>query len=454
VRVRALLLVAVFFTCFYAEAQTGNIFTRTGSGARAAGMANAFIGISDDGTAASWNPAGLGQLRKPELSVVTTTLGDSVRLSGFRSRDDLTVFTPASMAFSSSHLDFASLALPASLFGKPVTFQASWRRLYTLDFRTNNTTLAVPTGPEGPLPFRSVTNEDTTGGIDVLSFAGAVKLTPRLALGAAFNRWYGDWTQDAAFSQTPLSEGVPPSFAMLHGTNQLDGHGVSAGLMLTYPRWSVGVVYQSPLSGDFATGANLTTSSAAEPLAEFAKGEARLPQAVGAGAAWRPGSRWTVAFDLTWDQWTQALFTPDGGIALSLFDGLPKSISGTRDTLSANAGAECLFHGEGFVVPLRFGAAWEPQGPRSAYTRDPVNFVMLAAGTGYNTNSLKFDAALQYRWASFQDGSNFGISADPYLPVAVGEKSVKEWRLKVSIIVRVTDTEKLQQRLKKIFGGA
>ena len=51
-------------------------------------------------------------------------------------------------------------------------------------------------------------------------------------------------------------------------------------------------------------------------------------------------------------------------------------------------------------MPLRFGVAYEPQGARSPYTRDPVDYTMLAVGTGYNTNSLKFDAAFQYRWAS------------------------------------------------------
>ena len=43
---------------------------RPGSGARAAGMGNAFIAVADDGTAASWNPAGLSQLRKSEFSLV------------------------------------------------------------------------------------------------------------------------------------------------------------------------------------------------------------------------------------------------------------------------------------------------------------------------------------------------------------------------------------------------
>jgi len=77
----------------------GFVFTRTGSGARAAGMANAFIAVSDDGTAASWNPAGLGQLRKPELSVVSTTAGQNLRAQGFRTRDDLSAFTTATFSY-------------------------------------------------------------------------------------------------------------------------------------------------------------------------------------------------------------------------------------------------------------------------------------------------------------------------------------------------------------------
>jgi hypothetical protein len=107
------------------------------------------------------------------------------------------------------------------------------------------------------------------------------------------------------------------------------------------------------------------------------------------------------------------------------------------------------------VIPLRFGAAWEPQGARSPYTRDPVHFVMLAAGTGYNTNSIKFDAAVQYRWASFRDGGDFSLQGaeNPELPTAVGERSAKRWTVKLSLIVRVTDTENLHRGLRKVFGG-
>ena len=62
------LVVAVFAALPVAAAAQSSL-NRPGSGARAAGMGNAFIAVSDDGTAASWNPAGLSQLRKPELSL-------------------------------------------------------------------------------------------------------------------------------------------------------------------------------------------------------------------------------------------------------------------------------------------------------------------------------------------------------------------------------------------------
>lgn len=80
---------------------------------------------------------------------------------------------------------------------------------------------------------------------------------------------------------------------------------------------------------------------------------------------------------------------------------------------------------------------------------------MLAVGTGYNTNSLKFDAALQYRWANFLTGADYGLvsSPQPELPTAVGEQQSREWRLKLSLIVRITDTDKLHRALGKVFGG-
>ena len=40
-----------------------------GAGARALGMGGAFTAVADDATANTWNPAGMAQLERPELSI-------------------------------------------------------------------------------------------------------------------------------------------------------------------------------------------------------------------------------------------------------------------------------------------------------------------------------------------------------------------------------------------------
>ena len=89
----------------------GVALSRAGSGARAAGMGDAFVAVSDDGTAATWNPAGLAQLRQPEFSFVYALSDQGLALSGLRSPDDQSLYAyryPATGA--SSSVDFASAA--------------------------------------------------------------------------------------------------------------------------------------------------------------------------------------------------------------------------------------------------------------------------------------------------------------------------------------------------------
>ena len=258
-----ILAAAVFLAAPSASAQVSVIrFNRPGSGARAAGMANAFIAVSDDGTAASWNPAGLGQLRKPELSLVSTTPSQTIEASGFRTRDDLAVYSPVSTSYGSSYLDFASLAVPVTAFGKPLTFQASWRRLYALGYRESVALSREPLEPSGPPAAQIHSSSDTVGSIDLLSLAGAVKITPRLALGLSVNLWRGDWREEIWTSEATLEGDDPSRFRRVREDNRVRGNNASVGLLLTYPRWSLGLVYQSPLRSDYETTAGGETSDA------------------------------------------------------------------------------------------------------------------------------------------------------------------------------------------------
>lgn len=445
---RTLLAFVLLTTASTAGAQTGLVFNRAGSGARAAGMANAFIGVSDDGTAASWNPAGLAQLRLPELSVVNTIGGQSLRTQGFRTRDGLSTFTPNSSAYQDAYLDFASLALPVTIAGKPVTFQGAWRRLYELDYRSVSSTTREPLVPEAPPAELFSDNHDVVGSVDLVSLATAVRVTPRLSLGVGLNLWRGDWTETSNLTRSPL-DGTASAFVVTSQENRVRGTSANLGLMLTYPRWSVGVLHQMALSSDYDGRVGVTTSDAA-PFEESFRGVLYFPRALGVGAAFRPAPRWTVALDLTRDDWSDA-YVDVGFGRESFLDGLPKDRTSSRDTTSVNVGAERLFVAEGHVIPLRFGAAWEPQGWGHPYTRDHADYVMWAVGTGYNTNSLKLDAGFQMRQAAFQDASVYALDGNPLLPDSVGERRAREWRFKVSLILRLQDPEKLRGLVARIF---
>jgi long-subunit fatty acid transport protein len=447
---RALVVVALVLLGASAHAQTGVVFNRSGSGARAAGMANAFIAVSDDGTAASWNPAGLAQLRLPELSVVSTTAANSFVSQNFRTLDGSAVYTPARSGYQDTYLDFTSLALPVTIAGRPVSFQAAWRRQYELDFREVSSITRRPVVPDGPPLLRFDDNHDVVGSVDLVSLAAAARVTGRLSLGGSVNLWRGDWTETSSGSQTPQDGVSPTRFTTTSQTNRVRGTNVSVGLMLTYPRWSVGLLHQTALRSDYSGVASLTSSTVPAPAPIVFDGILLFPRAFGVGAAFRPAPLWTVALDLTRDEWRDA-YADVGFGPESIFDGLPKELTSTRDTVSVNAGAERLFVADGHVIPLRFGVAYEPQGWRSPYTLGSADYVMWAVGTGFNTNSLKLDAGFQLRRASFQDVFVHALDGSPLRPDAVGERVGTEWRVKVSLILRLQDPGKLGELVKKVF---
>src|SRR5262245_13415072 len=101
-----------------------NSFSPIGAGARGLGMGGAFIAVADDGTAASFNPAGLAQLRRTELAIV-----------GFTDNLDSLVSVPRAGGFVTSEssvrhnaIDFGAMAIPFEVGGRNLTVQASYQR--------------------------------------------------------------------------------------------------------------------------------------------------------------------------------------------------------------------------------------------------------------------------------------------------------------------------------------
>ena len=204
-----------------------------GSGARALGFAGTFTGIADDATAASWNPAGLIQLKRPEVSAVYrhsyTRNEHSSDSEDFRVGDD---------SYESDGLNYLTVSLPfrAPGAGNNMVFSVNYQEAYdfasafTADFRdrdqqrfrrTNEQTFSetqVDRFVFEPGALRSeveVTSEVTTrsssalhqviqsdlearlefdqeGIIAALSPALALELHPRFSVGIAVNVYQDD----------------------------------------------------------------------------------------------------------------------------------------------------------------------------------------------------------------------------------------------------------------------
>ncbi len=157
----SLFIVTLFFVGSRLQAQAFDL-NLSGSGARAEGFGQAFIGISDDATAVVWNPGGLTQLRRPEISGVGRMVSEA---SG-----------------SHAKINFASVAYPITR-----SFVVAGVYQEQIDF-----TFDIGGGFE------------SKGGAQTISIGAAYKLTPVFSAGAVVNKWFGSVKYD--FQGFPFEE--------------------------------------------------------------------------------------------------------------------------------------------------------------------------------------------------------------------------------------------------------
>ena len=334
--------------------------TPVGSGARAAGMANAFVAIADDATAASWNPAGLVQLELPEFSIVGAYNSVTDRFSAnyhpeFDSRhieDDL-------------ELNFLSFVypLPRPLWGRNVSLSLNYQRKF--DFRNSfdvdvNTAAVLSSGTIINRFFDMQFALD--GGIGAISPAIAIELTKTVSIGAALNLWRSsplaenDWSQTTHFRTTAFLGSRLTNVVQTKREkfDDFEGENITLGLLWNVTdRWNLAMRYDSAFTGtvDYeskTTGVrfNLNPANFFIPTAQTRseQQEFRFPDSLSIGAAYRRNDRLTVAMDITRTDWND-FYVKDGvGRKFSLVDGSRIDILGRRThlkpTYSVRLGSE------------------------------------------------------------------------------------------------------------------
>ena len=405
-----------------------------GSGARAMGMAGAFIAIADDATAASWNPGGLVQVEEPEISVVGAYSSRSEDLTsgvlpGLES--DTTV--------DGANLNYLSVTYPFHLWTNWVV-SLNYQRLYDFTRELDYTQDFRDVG----LDLLQDKQYFQDGYLGALGIAGAVEILPRFSLGVTFNLWTDQlfWRNgwDETFEEravgTVADEGVTIDTHIQDKYEEFRGINFNIGLLWNpFDFLTVGAVVKTPFTAsvrhefrfrqvqtfDNPTEEPITT---AQSIVENV--DLKMPISYGIGIAGRISDALSVDLDVYRTHWSDYMLEDSQGNKFSPIDGRPEDESDVKDTTMVRLGAEYLFilENKGLVVPVRGGFFYDPE-PAHGSVKD---FFGIAIGSGVAYKWMVFDLAYQFRWGTNVDTGNL---------IATTEGDIMQHNLLFSLILHL-----------------
>jgi long-subunit fatty acid transport protein len=418
---RFLVILVVFgsLLCFHSQLKAETIFQSVGvssspnpvgSGARAMGMGGAFIAIADDATAASWNPAGLIQLERPELSIVGAYYN---RKEEFSSSSHPEIGNTGKI--DDTNLNYFSVSYPFHFY-RNIVVSVNYQRLYEFK-RSFDYPLFLP-----ELDSVSQTGFSQDGSLGALGLAAAIEITPKVSFGATLNIWTGDLFWDngwkGAFSQRTVATvgGTPISFDTHVTDKYSDFSGVNAnfGLMWNITNsLTLGAVIKTPFDAsihhefDFTQtttfGAPINVTNTSQKSIEE-NVDLRMPLSYGIGLAWRVSDVLSFDLDVYRTNWSEYILRDSKGNKFSPIDGRLEGDSDVEDTTQVRIGGEYLFilPENNIVVPVRAGFFYDPE-PSDRGVKD---FYGIAVGSGIAYKKVVFDVAYVLRWGKNIDTGN------------------------------------------------
>lgn len=414
-----------------------NFSGAVGSGARALGMGGAFIAVADDATAVSWNPAGLAQLEKPELSLVFRyqTYHNMIPARFAEGRD---FFGAMDFKGTSESFDFASFTYPIRIGNFKIVPQISYQRAISFDMVNNEKNVQVFssfTDQNVPFEFNAEQThlQKLTGGLDTVSFSLATTLFSRFHVGVSANVWVNGFYQDEILtelwdvsnSNTGISWGSGEMIMNFTQDFKMSGFNINAGLLVNVlDNLKVGFVYKSGFSAtiDYTVGFSASGQHpffGPAPHREFSgKTKLHWPETKGIGIAYMPTDRLTISFDLTSTQWSESKLERFS----SVIEGEPDQPGGDlyfptllaidneagikqMDTLQLRGGLEYIFINKKTLIPVRLGFFADSQYYPDAIG-DKIMFFGITSGVGIKKGRLAVDAAIQYEFGSYIESSS------------------------------------------------
>jgi long-subunit fatty acid transport protein len=400
-----------------------------GSGARALGMGGAFIAVADDATAASWNPGGLIQLERPELSVV----GEGVYRSennNFKGHPEAS----GSQTLSQAGLNYLSAVYPFACSGHNMVASINYQHLY--DFGRNwNLTYATS-------QLTQKENYSADGGLYAWGLAYALQIIPELSFGFTLNIWEdgiypNGWNTETSGAATFLDPRThkPRDVYQVDYQNRYSFRGFNGNVGLLWnptDRLSLGAVFKSPFTADLTHRYSALVerispapsgSTTQDQTSWTAHEELQMPMSYGFGMAFRLSDHLTVSTDITHTQWQDFILTDSTGKKTSPITDQSPDLSNINGTTQIRVGGEYLFIKPKYTIPVRVGIFYDPAPAQNRVD----NYGGFSVGSGIGIGRFIFDVAYVYRF-----GRGVGASAVPDLNF---HQNVNEQNFYTSLII-------------------
>jgi len=394
-----------------------------GSGARAIGMGGAFIGIADDATAASWNPGGLVQLEKSEVSVV----GSFLRRKEDFSFDNSSLIELEPQAVNLDSLNYLSLSYCFNLLQRNMVVSLNYQNLYDFNREWRFPVHLSSKNPAFDYSIETYNDLTSEGNLSAIGLAYSIEITPRFSFGVTLNYWEDDisnnkWETTNISNTKVITKDKTGTVIMnqntlkhSHYTYQLDnGFNTNLGFLWHInPRFTLGGVYKARFTTDLKVqSTTLDSTKTIQPDQDDKKtttiknnkqkNELKMPMSYGLGLAFKITSLWTLSLDVYRTEWDEFIMkTPE--IEFSPLFAIPDdlSIPTIKPTHQIRLGTEYLIMNkqQQMIIPFRAGIFYDPVPGKGS----PEKLWGFSLGTGISKSKYNLDIALQYR-----QGSNLG----------------------------------------------
>jgi long-subunit fatty acid transport protein len=370
-----------------------------GSGARALGMGGAFIAVADDATAASWNPGGLIQLERPEVSAVGEAF-HRIEDNEFNRHPE----SSGEQSVSRANLNYLSAAYPFTLVQHNMILSINYQHLY--DFTRQWSFAFASRLDQHDLHY------EAGGGLYAWGIAYAVQILPQLSFGFTLNIWEDGIYQNSwetELNGTVLSKVPRSNLTYTTKTYEKDSYsfsGFNANLGLLWhitDQLTLGAVFKSPFTADlkheytFETrqfAPNSTRESNYLYYAKTTDEKLDMPMSYGIGLAYRFSDRFTVSGDVYRTQWEDFILKDAAGRRTSPITEGPVQEADIDPTTQVRLGAEYLFIKPNYTIPVRAGLFYDPAPAQGS----PDDYYGFSLGTGIGIGRFVFDAAYVYRF--------------------------------------------------------